>query len=511
MSGDPNVCQYAYDCRGCSCRQQIQQRAGNCFAWCDLDNGTFCEKAYDCQGCAQCGRLLPVSEHVIPKPLWCQDLAGRKDARVLTPPQWCQSMTKDTCPHFYVRAKLGDKPAETIPCVWRVEQHMCLDADDCFSTPQLARAYLRTVPNVARTGALNATNLAADYSCYVDRYTDLLRGYCAGEKSKCDWVQVHLHWVSSGMGAGRIKDCTTQPTPPPPSLSPHQPLPPWAPISKWSPRPPPNPPLLPPSPPAPPASPPPPPPLQRWRFNEDDYGVDWNPAGVPRPCALTGHLASRNDTRTVRPGALCEDLGLSQRWCNKYYTSFGIGTAQLCEWHGRCLSGTVVPCHVDAPLLPPPPSSPPKSLRARAEELAAATLGGKEGSIDAAKELAKELAKLLKTDVQGNLDALAGVTEEVASQAGLPPIVVVLVVLLGGIFPVLLLGCAAVYCVVSTGRRVRRERAERRAGLAEAATKKLRLDRALDAVRQKRHRPGGGKGHSAAYAALDDAVERPEV
>ena len=31
-----------------------------------------------------------------------------------------------------------------------------------------------------------------------------------------------------------------------------------------------------------------------------------------------------------------------------------LGTAQMCEWHGRCISGVVVPC-----VLPAPPSAPP--------------------------------------------------------------------------------------------------------------------------------------------------------
>jgi len=459
-------------------------------------------------GCEECGRLLPISEHVIPQPLWCSDFTGREDARLLKPEKWCRSMEHEACSKFYVTHGSGTT-SETIPCVWRVEHKECVAAEDCFSSKEVGAQYLLTIPAWARlrastTPAVGADPLAVEYACYLERYKDLQRGFCDEHVVNCDWEKIAYHWEHHGKAGGRKKACKTEPRPPP-----APPPPPPPPVLSTTPRPPSRPPQPPPIrpmphlPPEPRPPPPPPPPLARWQFSEDDYGVDW----VGRRCALTARYAERNDTKLIFPGGTCETAGLSQRWCNHHYSSTGAGTAQLCEWHGACTSGVVVPCFVGAPAPPPSPLAPPKTLAELAE---LAFKGEGVGSFDAAGQI----AEIVTSDVKEKIVAIQGVADSVADAVGVPPIVVTMAIIAGGVLPILAIAAGIVCRICSVGSAVSRARAERRRGLAETAARKLHLDRALESVRQMRHRQGGAAPHSQrkmSYLALSDAEERPEV
>jgi hypothetical protein len=506
-SSSPDVCHADKACESCPCRQQPW---GNCFDWCNYDDGTFCATAYDCMGCAECGRLRPVSVHVIPQPLWCSDLEGRQDARNMQPGKWCRFMPRAACAGYYVHFTQG-VTTETVPCVWRVEADECVAAEDCFSSRQVAAQYLRSVPASGRLRgsggpAVDVAALEIEFRCYMERYTDLQRGFCDDKGAECDWEKIAFHWEHHGREAGRKKVCKGEPSPPPLPPPPPPPPPPPSPIVSTAPRrPPPSPPAepTPRPPPAPRPPPPPPPPLARWQFEEDDYGVDW----FRRPCVLAGRLAVRNDTRALQPSSSCEMAQLSQRWCNYHYASSGVGTAQLCEWHGSCVSGSVVPCLVDAPLPPPSPSTPPLTLA----ELADAALHGEgAASLDAAGQIAARVS----TDVKGKIEALTGVTDSIAQVAGVPSPLIILVLVLGGVLPAVAIGYGLLSRLCSAGTAASRARAERRREMAEAAARKLHLDRAFESVRQMRHRQGGAPSHGKkkmAYLPLREANERPEI
>lgn len=54
-----------------------------------------------------------------------------------------------------------------------------------------------------------ATGLELEYSCYVQRYKDLLWAYCGGALTSCNWKKVARHWERRGQAEGRRKDgCT---------------------------------------------------------------------------------------------------------------------------------------------------------------------------------------------------------------------------------------------------------------------------------------------------------------
>ena len=43
--------------------------------------------------------------------------------------------------------------------------------------------------------------------CYVDRYPDLLRGFCHGQIHLCDWERVGQHWLQVGVKEGQTIAC----------------------------------------------------------------------------------------------------------------------------------------------------------------------------------------------------------------------------------------------------------------------------------------------------------------
>ena len=63
---------------------------------------------------------------------------------------------------------------------------------------------------------------ATELLCYVERYPDLLDGFCENVPARCNWQELQEHWDTSGRAEERIMGCPMPPEPPrPPS-----PLPP---------------------------------------------------------------------------------------------------------------------------------------------------------------------------------------------------------------------------------------------------------------------------------------------
>ena len=81
--------------------------------------------------------------------------------------------------------------------------------------------------------------------CYVQRYADLLAGFCADgpgpmQTAYCDWPALQQHWAGAGRAEGRTFACVVSPPrPPPPPAPPGPPPPPGLPSPPPSPRPPP--------------------------------------------------------------------------------------------------------------------------------------------------------------------------------------------------------------------------------------------------------------------------------
>ena len=466
-----------------------------CATWCLTDSWGNCATAEACQQCPCApGSQLAVSEHTIPRPMWCFSLGERVDVSALSPPQWCRSLTKkSSCSRHLVTARLG-LVIEQIPCVWRMDRQECVAAEECFSSPDRAEEFERIAaagdvareampgPTDPESATPKPTDPEGDLACYAFRYPDLLDGYCDGNLALCDWERLQWHWEHNGKVAGRDTSCDG--TEPPRTLRRPPPLPPPPPRP---PPPPPQPPPLPPSPAAPPPPPPPPPPLQRDHFTSRG-----------EPCRLEERYAERNDTRS-HADRICETAGLSQRWCNHYYTSSGLGTVQLCEWHGRCVSGTVVACYIAPPPLPPVPSAPPRGL----VELAADALAGSAPST----AVASELVRRAQSGVEDRVGALEKAAEAVAERSGVPPLAVALGAT--GASVAVCMVCVAGLCHLLVRLRSKARCRRRR---LQAADEEMRRRRALERMT---HRPAKLRGprvcSGGAYVALAEAEARPEV
>ena len=75
------------------------------------------------------------------------------------------------------------------------------------------------------------TSPPPDLLCYVQRYADLLDGFCGGELSRCDWPLLQHHWEAAGRSEGRKYACSVMPpSPPSPPEPPAPPQPPPPPI-----------------------------------------------------------------------------------------------------------------------------------------------------------------------------------------------------------------------------------------------------------------------------------------
>ena len=100
---------------------------------------------------------------------------------------------------------------------------------------------------------------ATELLCYVERYPDLLAGFCENDPAQCRWQQLQEHWDNNGLAEERIMGCPMPPEPPTPTPSP-PPLPfPLAAPSPVAPSPPPPSPHIP-----PPHEPPPHSPRESW-------------------------------------------------------------------------------------------------------------------------------------------------------------------------------------------------------------------------------------------------------
>ena len=65
----------------------------------------------------------------------------------------------------------------------------------------------------------------------------------------------------------------------------------------------------------------------------------------------------------LSPPYRCDQVAHTVTDCHRFFVSTEFGTAQLCEWHKRCVASTVVDCLVAPPPPPPPLLTPPAQPR----------------------------------------------------------------------------------------------------------------------------------------------------
>ena len=136
------------------------------------------------------------------------------------------------------------------------------------------------------------------------------------------------------------------------------------------------------------------------------------------------------------------------------------------------------------------------------------------GEGNARIDAAGQIAARVSTDVKGKIEAIREVTDTIAQEAGVPAPLVTFAMVLGGVVPVLALIYGVMCRIYTAGTAASRRRAQNRREMAEAAARKLHLNRALESVRQMRHRQGSTiqpAGRKASYLPLSEVEERPEL
>lgn len=70
------------------------------------------------------------------------------------------------------------------------------------------------------------------------------------------------------------------------------------------------------------------------------------------------YIAGRVDIKEIG-NIRCEEAGSDPETCQYFFVSTPFSTAQLCEWHVKCVSGSVMDCAQPPPPMPPPHPAPP--------------------------------------------------------------------------------------------------------------------------------------------------------
>ena len=98
------------------------------------------------------------------------------------------------------------------------------------------------------------------------------------------------------------------------------------------------------------------------------------------PCTVHGRL----DASAFKPPYTCHQVAHEASTCRNFFVSTGLGTAQLCEWHGDCVPRSVVDCAQPPPPNPPPhPNPPPPTMH----DLARGAMAGNVSKLVAVKQM----------------------------------------------------------------------------------------------------------------------------
>ncbi len=92
----------------------------------------------------------------------------------------------------------------------------------------------------------------------------------------------------------------------------------------------------------------------------------------------------RLDASAFTPPYTCEQAAHKSADCRRFFVRTGKGTAQLCEWHTKCVEATVVDCAGPPPPSPPLGPQPPPPFFALAH-------ASSDSKLEAAKSLAKKV------------------------------------------------------------------------------------------------------------------------
>lgn len=217
-------------------------------------------------------------------------------------------------------------------------------------------------------------------------------------------------------------------------------------------------------------------------------------------CEYEGRL----DASKLATPYLCGQVAHTSLDCRRFLISTAFGTAQLCEWHGRCVAGSVVDCAVASPA-PPPPFPPNRGPRPPAPLLSdVLAQAGNESTIEAVPQLAGAFGTHIKQTLNQVDAAMHRSAAVVAKRTGLPPSAVY------ALFAsqLVLFVALAVYLLVL------RPRWQRLAALREE-----RISEAVEMIEHQRaHRVGPMRAFPARMGRIRDVprigyekVERPTL
>ena len=224
-------------------------------------------------------------------------------------------------------------------------------------------------------------------------------------------------------------------------------------------------------------------------------------------------MAGRIDAQLLSPPYRCDQVAHTVTDCHRFFVSTEFGTAQLCEWHKKCVASTVVDCLVAPPPPPPPLLTPPTpcGIRCRlANKLANST------HVKAARQAAGKLTATVGAGlgkVEGYVEpVLDRGADKIAARTGLPKAVVTAALVVGGS---LLVVVAFLLLVVVP--RARRAAERREAELAEAVEMfdRQQWERRADAIQRAVAPPGedgdDGRRGRRGPRRYDQLTMRPQV
>ena len=138
----------------------------------------------------------------------------------------------------------------------------------------------------------------------------------------------------------------------------------------------------------------------------------------------------RIDASALPTPYLCGQVAHTSANCRRFLVSTTFGTAQLCEWHGRCVAGSVVDCDIGTPTPPPPypPYRAPGPPATRMSDVIALAHSENASKLELVGAFSDSVRSHVKTSLHEVNTAVQRSALVVAQRTGLPALVVYAVI-----------------------------------------------------------------------------------
>ena len=138
----------------------------------------------------------------------------------------------------------------------------------------------------------------------------------------------------------------------------------------------------------------------------------------------------RIDASALPTPYLCGQVAHTSANCRRFLVSTMFGTAQLCEWHGRCVAGSVVDCDIRTPTPPPPypPYRAPAPPATRMSDVIALAHSENASKLELVGAFSDSVRSHVKTSLHEVNTAVQRSALVVAQRTGLPALLVYAVI-----------------------------------------------------------------------------------